>query len=107
MAITLTDRAAQRMTDFLANRGSGLGVRLSVQTTGCSGLGYNMEFVDKLNGDDTLFEDKGIQLVVDAKSLIYINGTEVDFQKDGLNEGFEFNNPNSKGECGCGESFTV
>ena len=107
MAITLTDNAAQRMTDFLANRGSGLGVRLSVQTTGCSGLGYNMEFVDKLNEDDTLFNDKGVQLIIDAKSLIYIDGTEVDFQKDGLNEGFEFNNPNSKAECGCGESFTV
>ena len=107
MAITLTDKAAERMTDFLANRGSGLGVRLSVQTTGCSGLGYNMEFVDKLNEDDTLFKDKGIQLVIDAKSLIYIDGTEVDFQKDCLNEGFEFNNPNSKAECGCGESFTV
>ena len=107
MAITLTDQAAKRMTNFLANRGSGLGVRLSVQTTGCSGLGYNMEFVDKLNGDDTLFEDKGVQLIIDAKSLIYINGTEVDYQKGGLNEGFEFNNPNSKAECGCGESFTV
>jgi len=107
MAITLTDNAAQRMTDFLANRGSGLGVRLSVQTTGCSGLGYNMEFVDALNGDDTLFKDKGVQLVIDAKSLIYIDGTEVDYQKDGLNEGFEFNNPNSKAECGCCESFTV
>jgi len=92
---------------FLSNRGSGLGVRLSVQTTGCSGLGYNMEFVDAVNGDDTLFEDKGVQLIIDAKSLIYIDGTEVDYQKDGLNEGFEFNNPNSKAECGCGESFTV
>ena len=107
MAITLTDKAAERMTDFLSNRGSGLGVRLSVQTTGCSGLGYNMEFVDKLNEDDTLFKDKGVQLIIDAKSLIYIDGTEVDFQKDGLNEGFEFNYPNSKAECGCGESFTV
>jgi len=107
MAITLTDKAAQRMNDFLSNRGSGLGVRLSVQTTGCSGLGYNMEFVDAINGDDTLFEEKGVQLIIDAKSLIYIDGTEVDYQKDGLNEGFEFNNPNSKAECGCGESFTV
>ena len=107
MAITLTEKAAERMSDFLANRGSGIGVRLSVQTTGCSGLGYNMEFVDKLNEDDTLFKDKGVQLVIDAKSLIYIDGTEVDFLKDVLNEGFEFNNPNSKAECGCGESFTV
>ena len=81
MAITLTDNAAHRMSDFLSNRGSGLGVRLSVQTTGCSGLGYNMEFVDELNQDDTLFEDKGVQLIIDAKSLIYIDGTEVDYQK--------------------------
>ena len=88
MAITLTDKAAERMTDFLANRGSGMGVRLSVQTTGCSGLGYNMEFVDFINDDDTLFNDKGVQVIVDAKSLIYIDGTEVDFQKEGLNEGF-------------------
>ena len=107
MAIALTKKAAQRMADFLTNRGSGVGVRLSVKTTGCSGLGYNMEFVDNTNEDDTLFNDKGVQVIVDAKSLIYIEGTEIDFQKDGLNEGFEFNNPNSKAECGCGESFTV
>ena len=107
MAITLTDKAAERMTDFLSSRGSGMGVRLSVKTTGCSGLGYNMEFVDNINKDDTLFNDKGVQVIIDAKSLIYIDGTEVDFQKEGLNEGFEFNNPNSKAECGCGESFTV
>ena len=107
MAITLTNKAAERMVDYLSNRGSGIGVRLSVQTIGCSGLGYNMEFVDGLNEDDSVFEDKGVQVIVDAKSLIYIDGTEVDFQKEGLNEGFEFNNPNSKAECGCGESFTV
>ena len=107
MSITLTEKAAERMVDYLANRGSGLGVRLSVKTTGCSGLGYNMEFVDNLNDDDSLFEYKGVKLIVDAKSLLYIDGTEVDFQKEGLNEGFEFNNPNSKAECGCGESFTV
>ena len=107
MAITLTNKAAERMVDYLSNRGSGIGVRLSVPTTGCSGLGYNMEFVDGLNEDDSVFEDKGVQVIVDAKSLIYIDGTEVDFQKEGLNEGFEFNNPNSKAECGCGESFTV
>ena len=107
MAITLTDKAAQRMSDYLTNRGSGIGVRLSVQTTGCSGHGYNMEFVDSVNDDDTTFDDKGVKVIVDAKSLIYIDGTEVDFQKEGLNEGFEFNNPNSKAECGYGESFTV
>ncbi|MCS5592193.1 MAG: iron-sulfur cluster assembly protein IscA [Gammaproteobacteria bacterium] len=107
MAITLTNKAAQRMVDYLSNRGSGIGVRLSVQTTGCSGLGYNMEFVDSINEDDSVFEDQGVQVIIDAKSLIYLDGTEVDYQKEGLNEGFEFNNPNAKAECGCGESFTV
>lgn len=107
MAITLTDAAAERVVGFLANRGSGIGIRLSVQTTGCSGLGYNMEFVDGTNDDDTVFEDNGTKVIIDAKSLIYLDGTEVDFVKEGLNEGFEFNNPNAKAECGCGESFTV
>ena len=107
MAITLTSKAAERMSDYLTNRGSGIGVRLSVQTTGCSGLGYNMEFVDSTNDDDTLFEDNGVQVIIDGKSLIYLDGTEVDYVKEGLNEGFEFNNPNAKAECGCGESFTV
>ncbi len=107
MAITLTQTAAKRIVDFLLNRGSGVGVRLSVQTTGCSGLGYNMEFVDTINDDDNVFEDRGVKVVVDTKSLIYLDGTQVDFVKEGLNEGFEFNNPNAKAECGCGESFTV
>jgi len=107
MAITLTSTAAERVVGFLANRGSGMGIRLSVQTTGCSGLGYNIEFVDSANDDDTVFEDSGVKVIIDAKSLIYLDGTEVDFVKEGLNEGFEFNNPNAKAECGCGESFTV
>jgi iron-sulfur cluster assembly protein len=97
MSITLTEKAAQRVQNFLVNRGSGLGIRLAVQTTGCSGLGYNLEFVDTTNDDDTIFEDRGVKVVVDAKSLIYLDGTEVDYVKEGLN----------KGECGCGESFTV
>ncbi|BBB23611.1 iron-sulfur cluster assembly protein [Isorropodon fossajaponicum endosymbiont JTNG4] len=107
MAITLTDRAAGRVVDFLTNRGFGIGIRFSVQTTGCSGLGYNIEFVDNTNNDDTVFEDNGVKVIVDAKSLIYLDGTQVDYVKEGLNEGFEFNNPNAKAECGCGESFTV
>ncbi len=107
MAIRLTKTAAERVVSFLANRGSGIGIRLSVQTTGCSGLGYNMEFVDSTNDDDVVFKDKGVQVIIDAKSLVYLDGTEVDFVKEGLNEGFEFNNPNAKAECGCGESFTV
>ncbi len=107
MAITLTNRAAGRVVDFLTNRGSGIGIRLSVQTTGCSGLGYNIEFVDNTNDDDTVFEGNDVKVIVDAKSLIYLDGTQVDYVKEGLNEGFEFNNPNAKAECGCGESFTV
>ncbi len=107
MAITLTQTASKRMDKFLTNRKQGLGVRLGVQTTGCSGLGYTMEFVDDINDDDSVFEDKGVKIIIDAKSLVYLDGTEVDFVKEGLNEGFEFNNPNSKAECGCGESFTV
>jgi iron-sulfur cluster assembly protein len=107
MSITVTDVASKRMNDYLSNRGSGIGVRLSVQTTGCSGLGYNIEFVDIINEDDSVFDTNGMKLIIDAKSLVYLDGTEVDFVKDGLNEGFEFNNPNAKAECGCGESFTV
>jgi iron-sulfur cluster assembly protein len=107
MAITLTQTASKRMDKFLTNRKQGLGVRLGVQTTGCSGLGYTMEFVDDINDDDSVFEDRGVKIIIDAKSLVYLDGTEVDFVKEGLNEGFEFNNPNSKAECGCGESFTV
>jgi len=107
MAITLTHCAAGRVVDFLSNRGFGMGIRLSVQTTGCSGLGYNMEFVDNASDDDTVFEDNGVKVIVDAKSLIYLDGTQVDYVKEGLNEGFEFNNPNAKAQCGCGESFTV
>lgn len=107
MAISLTDTAAQRVVNFLSNRGSGMGIRLSVQTTGCSGLGYNIEFVDNTNDDDSVFENNGVKVIIDAKSLIYLDGTEVDYVKEGLNEGFEFNNPNAKAQCGCGESFTV
>lgn len=105
--ITITDSAATRVRDFLNNRGSGIGIRLSVQTTGCSGLGYNIEFVDEINPEDEIFEFDDFKIVVDGKSFIYLDGTEIDFVKQGLNEGFEFNNPNAKAECGCGESFTV
>lgn len=107
MAITLTDTAAQRVSKFLENRGKGLGLRLGVKTTGCSGMAYTLEFVDELQAEDTTFECKGVTIIVDPKSLVYIDGTELDFTKEGLNEGFKFNNPNVKGECGCGESFTV
>ncbi len=107
MGITITEAAANRVQAFLANRGKGLGIRLSVRTSGCSGMAYEMEFVDELQEDDQVFEDRGVQVIVDSKSLIYLDGTEVDYAREGLNEGFKFNNPNAKSECGCGESFNV
>ena len=107
MAITLTQAAADRMSTFLANRGKGVGVRLGVKTSGCSGMAYVMEFVDDINDDDEVFEERGVKVIIDPKSLLYLDGTEVDYGKEGLNEGFKFNNPNAKNECGCGESFTV
>lgn len=107
MGIKVSDAAAQRARSFLENRGSGLGLRLGVKTTGCSGLAYVLEFVDELNADDEMFEDNGVKIIIDGKSLVYLDGTELDFAKDGLNEGFEFRNPNANGECGCGESFNV
>ena len=107
MSITLTEVAADRMSSFLANRGKGIGVRLAVKTSGCSGMAYVMEFVDDLNDDDQVFEEMGVKVIIDPKSLVYLDGTEVDYGKEGLNEGFKFNNPNAKNECGCGESFTV
>ncbi|NVK23518.1 MAG: iron-sulfur cluster assembly protein IscA [Gammaproteobacteria bacterium] len=107
MAITLTDSAADRVKNFLASRGKGLGLRLGVKTTGCSGLAYVLEFVDELQEGDEVFNDNGVNVIVDAKSLVYLDGTHLDYVKNGLNEGFEFKNPNQKDECGCGESFTV
>jgi len=107
MAITLTEAAAGRVQTFLAGRGHGVGVRLGVRTSGCSGLAYVLEFVDEVDEDDAVFEDRGIKVVVDRKSLVYLDGTELDYGKEGLNEGFKFNNPNVKDECGCGESFKV
>jgi len=107
MAISLTTKAAERVEKFLANRGKGIGLRLGVKTTGCSGMAYTLEFVDELNEEDVSFESNGVTVIVDPKSLAYIDGTELDFVKEGLNEGFQFNNPNVKDECGCGESFTV
>ena len=107
MGIKVSEAAAQRAKTFLANRGSGRGLRLGVKTTGCSGLAYVLEFVDELNPDDQVFEDNGIKIIIDGKSLVYLDGTQLDFAKEGLNEGFQFNNPNANGECGCGESFNV
>jgi iron-sulfur cluster assembly protein len=107
MSITLTERAAHRVQQSIRKRGSGIGLRLGVRTAGCSGLAYTMEFADGLQPEDTLFESQGVTLIVDLKSLPYLAGTELDFVREGLNEGFKFQNPNSKAECGCGESFTV
>jgi len=107
MSITLTEAAANHVRSFLENRGKGVGLRLAVKTTGCSGMAYVMEFADEVDSEDVVFDDQGIQLIVDPKSLVYLDGTELDYAKEGLNEGFKFNNPNVKGECGCGESFTV
>lgn len=107
MSITLTDAAAERVRAFLDNRGKGVGLRLGVKTSGCSGMAYIIEFADEIDSSDEVFEDKGVRVLVDKKSLIYLDGTELDYGKEGLNEGFKFNNPNVKGECGCGESFTV
>jgi iron-sulfur cluster assembly protein len=107
MAITLTDAAADRIKSFLQQRGKGLGLRLAVRTSGCSGMAYVLEFIDELDEGDVVFEDHGVKVVVDSKSMVYIDGTELDFAKEGLNEGFKFNNPNVKDECGCGESFNI
>ncbi len=107
MSIHLSQIAADRVQKYLENRGKGIGLRLGVKTTGCSGMAYVIEFVDELQNDDEVFESHGIKVVVDKKSLLFIDGTEVDFGKEGLNEGFLFKNPNAKDPCGCGESFRV
>lgn len=105
--ITLTEKAAKHVARYLDRRGKGVGLRLGVKTTGCSGLAYKLEYVDDLLPEDSVFESHGIKVIVDPKSLPYIDGTELDFAREGLNEGFRFNNPNMKDECGCGESFRV
>ncbi|HEY9150084.1 MAG: iron-sulfur cluster assembly protein IscA [Gammaproteobacteria bacterium] len=107
MAITLTEAAANRVKTFMESRGKGVGLRLGVRTTGCSGMAYVLEFADEIADTDHVFEDQGVKVLVDPKSLVYIDGTELDFAREGLNEGFKFNNPNVKDECGCGESFNV
>jgi iron-sulfur cluster assembly protein len=107
MAISLTESAAQRVRTFLASRGRGLGLRLGVRRTGCSGFAYVVNYADDVRPDDVVFEDHGVKVFVDPESLQLVNGTEVDFVKEGLNEAFRFRNPNVKGECGCGESFSV
>jgi iron-sulfur cluster assembly protein len=105
--ITVTEQAAKKISQNLVKRGKGIGIRLGVKTTGCSGLAYVLEYVDELDAFDNVFECGGVQVIIDNKSIVYLEGLTIDYKRQGLNEGFEFTNPNSKGECGCGESFRV
>jgi iron-sulfur cluster assembly protein len=107
MTISLTEAAARHVSRYMERRGKGLGLRMGVKTTGCSGLAYKLEYADALQPEDVQFQSHGVTVLVDPKSLVYIDGTELDFVREGLNEGFKFNNPNVKSECGCGESFKV
>jgi iron-sulfur cluster assembly protein len=105
--ITLTESAAKHVQNYLAKRGKGVGLRVGVRTSGCSGMAYKLEFADAVNAEDMQFESHGVKVIVDPKSLPYLHGTELDYAREGLNEGFKFRNPNVKDECGCGESFNV
>ena len=107
MAVSLSDKAAKHVANYLVKRGKGLGLRLGVRTSGCSGMAYKLEFVDTEDPEDLRFEQHGVAVYIDPKSLSYLAGTELDYAREGLNEGFKFNNPNVKNECGCGESFNV
>jgi iron-sulfur cluster assembly protein len=107
MSVSLTPAAACHVAKSLVKRGSGIGLRLAVKTSGCSGFAYALEFVDRVNADDECFETNGMKVIVDSRSLGMLAGTELDFVREGLNEGFKFNNPNAKANCGCGESFAV
>lgn len=107
MAITMTESAARHVAKFIQKRGKGIGIRLGVTTTGCSGLAYKLEYADAVASEDQVYETQGLKILVDPKSVPYLDGTELDFVKEGLNEGFKFNNPNEKGKCGCGESFRI
>jgi iron-sulfur cluster assembly protein len=107
MAVTLTEAAADRVRKYIENRGKGVGLRVGVRTSGCSGMAYVLEFADSIDEDDVVFENRGVKVIVNPGSLVYLDGTELDFAREGLNEGFKFNNPNIKDQCGCGESFNV
>jgi len=107
MAVTLSASAAKHVANYIAKRGKGVGVRLGVRTSGCSGMAYKLEFADEVAPDDITFESHGVTVLIDPKSLPYLEGTELDYTREGLNEGFKFNNPNVKDQCGCGESFNV
>ena len=107
MAVTMTEAAAKHVTRYLGRRGKGVGVRLGVKTTGCSGLAYTLEYADDVAPEDVEFEDQGIKILIDPKSLAYLEGTQLDFVREGLNEGFKFSNPNERDRCGCCESFRI
>ncbi|TCK05596.1 iron-sulfur cluster assembly protein IscA [Marinobacterium mangrovicola] len=107
MAISMTDAAVNHVARFLEKRGHGSGIRVGVRTSGCSGMAYVLEFIDQVEDEDQVFEFGDVRVAIDPKSLVYLDGTELDFVKEGLNEGFKFNNPNVSSECGCGESFNV
>jgi iron-sulfur cluster assembly protein len=107
MTITITNNAANRIQNLITNRKRGIGLRLGVKTSGCSGLAYKLEFADHINDDDEVFDSHGIKVIIDKKSLIYLKGAQLDYVKEGVQEGFQFINPNVKESCGCGESFTV
>ena len=107
MGVTLTESAARHVSRYIEKRGKGIGLRLGVRTTGCSGMAYKLEYADQTQPEDLQFESHGVKVFVDPNSLSYIDGTELDFVREGLNEGFKFNNPNVKSECGCGESFNI
>ena len=106
MAITLTESAADRIRSFLSKDG-GIGMRIGVRKTGCSGFAYVVELTNSVQNDDAVFEDRGIQVVVSPNNLPYLDGMRIDFAKEGLNEGFRYDNPNVKSLCGCGESFGI
>jgi iron-sulfur cluster assembly protein len=105
--IQVTEAAAKKIKLNLARRGSGVGIRIGVRTTGCSGLAYVLEYVDRVNDEDTVFESQDVRVIVDAKSLPILGDLDVDYVRQGLNEGFEFTNPTEKDRCGCGESFRI
>ena len=107
MAVTMTEAAARHVTRYLGRRGKGVGVRLGVKTTGCSGLAYTLEYADEVAVEDIAFESLGVKIFVDPKSLAYLEGTQLDFVREGLNEGFKFSNTNERDRCGCGESFRI
>ena len=107
MTVSLSAAAARHVNRYLTKRGKGVGVRLAGKTTGCSGLAYTLEYVDELAPEDVVFEEHGVKVLVDPKSMAYIDGTQLDYVREGLNEGFRFNNPNERDKCGCGESFRV